>query len=86
MFLSQLEVEGAPGIWWVGARDAAQHLMMHRTAPQPRIVTPHVNNDEVKTTLVSVPFCAADNSGTDKESEHHRARTAQLGSKLSFMC
>ena len=33
LWLSQLGLEGAPGIKWVGARDAVQPLTVPRTAP-----------------------------------------------------
>lgn len=33
MWLSQLELGGAPGIKWVGARDAVQPLTVPRTPP-----------------------------------------------------
>lgn len=31
---------GGPGIWWAGARDAADHSTMHRTVPKTKNYPP----------------------------------------------
>lgn len=40
--------QGAPGVWWMEARDPAQHSAMHRRAPTTKnCLAPNVTGAEV---------------------------------------
>lgn len=37
---------GTTGIWWAETRDATQHPTVHRTAPQRRVIRPHMSIED----------------------------------------
>lgn len=64
-------VQGATGIWWVEARDAAQHLAVHGLPLESAVICPRISIDRVEKLWYKVTWRNTMNYSIKKEVQNH---------------